>query len=93
MHLIKDENGNLIPHGNEHTHEHEHAHEHFAGTNKTLVLMQYMLDHNEHHAEELVQMANTLGESEAAVVVMNAVEQFKKGNEILAYAIKLMQNA
>ena len=25
MHLIKDENGNLIQHGHEHTHEHTHA--------------------------------------------------------------------
>ena len=24
MHLIKDENGNLIPHGHEHVHEHTH---------------------------------------------------------------------
>lgn len=115
MHLIKDENGNLIPHGNEHIHEHshehdhehahmhchghnhehthEHSHEHEAGANKTLVLMQYMLDHNEHHADELAQMANTLGENEAAAVVMEAVEEFKKGNEKLAQAIKLMQHA
>ena len=28
MHLIKDENGNLIPHGgHDHAHEHEHTHE------------------------------------------------------------------
>ena len=25
MHLIKDENGNLIQHGHEHTHQHTHA--------------------------------------------------------------------
>ena len=25
MHLIKDENGNLVQHGHEHTHEHTHA--------------------------------------------------------------------
>ena len=39
MHLIKDENGNLIQHGHEHTHEHTHAdgvthshtHSHHAG--------------------------------------------------------------
>ena len=90
MHLIKDENGNLIPHGNEHTHE--HSHDQAAGTNKTLVLMQYMLDHNEHHTDELAQMAKTLGENEAAAVVMEAVEEFIKGNEKLAQAIELMQN-
>lgn len=31
MHLIKDENGNLVPHGHEHTHPHEHGHEHGPG--------------------------------------------------------------
>lgn len=28
MHLIKDENGNLVPHGHEHPHPHEHEHPH-----------------------------------------------------------------
>ena len=39
MHLIKDENGNLVQHGHEHTHEHthtdgvthSHSHSHHAG--------------------------------------------------------------
>ena len=84
--------GSVHSHTHSHNHTHEHSHEQAAGANKTLVLMQYMLDHNEHHADELAQMANTLGENEAAVV-MEAVEEFKKGNEKLAQAIKLMQNA
>ena len=28
MHIIKDENGNVCPHGHEHSHEHGHAHTH-----------------------------------------------------------------
>ena len=28
MHLIQDENGNMVGHGHEHTHDHEHCHEH-----------------------------------------------------------------
>ena len=31
MHLIKDENGNLIQHGHEHVHEHTHEHTHADG--------------------------------------------------------------
>lgn len=94
MHLIKDENGNLVRHGHAHTHEHthadgvthSHAHEHSAGDdhnhehgescghshehcgscsggdckNETVALLTYMLQHNEHHAAELDQMAENL---------------------------------
>jgi len=35
MHILQDENGNLIPHGHEHEHGHEHDHEHH--------------DHEHHH--------------------------------------------
>lgn len=28
MHIVKDENGNLCPHGHEHTHAHTHSYEH-----------------------------------------------------------------
>ena len=93
MHLIKDENGNLIQHGHEHTHQHTHAdgvshthahthdgseghdHTHNEGQNcstdcggcqggdcknETVALLTYMLQHNEHHAAELDQMADNL---------------------------------
>ena len=93
MHLIKDENGNLVQHGHGHTHEHTHedgmthTHEHTHGEghdhghshtdhacdtahcgscsegdckNETLALLTYMLQHNEHHAQELDQMADNL---------------------------------
>lgn len=74
MHLVKDENGNLVPHGHEHTHEHEHeqCHEHshdhsHCGScsggdckNETVALLSYMLQHNEQHAAELDQMAENL---------------------------------
>ena len=92
MHLIKDENGNLVQHGHadshEHTHEHthedgvthSHTHSHAEGDshshthgdghcgscesgdckNETVALLTYMLQHNEHHAAELDQMADNL---------------------------------
>lgn len=51
MHLIKDENGNLIPHGHEHVHEHTHedghththAHTHEHGHEE---------EHHHHHAHD-----------------------------------------
>ena len=35
MHLIKDENGNLVQHGHEHTPEHSHEHTHADGVTHT----------------------------------------------------------
>ena len=95
MHLIKDENGNLVQHGHEHTPEHSHEHTHADGVThthshvhgdgehahshgdcgstdhcgsceggdckkETVALLTYMLQHNEHHAAELDQMADNL---------------------------------
>ena len=68
MHLIKDENGNPVQHGHEHEHSHStecqgHSHEHCGSCqdgncqNETVALLTYMLQHNEHHAQELDQMA------------------------------------
>ena len=108
MHLITDEHGNPIPHGaghehtheHSHTHSHEHTHEHGhthsheeKSQNKVLILMQYMLDHNIHHAEELAQMIDMLeaGKEDVAAAVMEAVEEFKKANEKLAKAVELLK--
>lgn len=52
MHLIKDENGNVIPHGSDHHHDHEHGHEHCGScnsdcqgncTDEVVALLNYML--------------------------------------------------
>ena len=67
MHLLKDENGNVIPHGDGPAHKHEHDHDHgceehacdgcSGGSdkckNESVALLNYMVDHNEHHAAEL----------------------------------------
>lgn len=130
MHLIKDENGNLIQHGHEHTHEHthsdgvthSHAHEHHAGQeevhnhshgdaacgghehcgscaggdckNETVALLTYMLQHNEHHAAELDQMAANLekmGLHAAAKTIKEGVADFQKGNMRLGLALTLVK--
>lgn len=136
MHLIKDENGNLVHHGHEHTHEHTHAdgvthshnhshegseghdhshdhahahdHDHCQGhshehcgscnggdcKNETLALLTYMLQHNEHHASELDQMAENLkkmGMDAAAKTIKEAVSDFQKGNMRLGLALTLVK--
>lgn len=131
MHLVKDENGNLVHHGHEHTHEHTHeggvthshthshengeAHDHphaescgceghdhdhcgsCAGgdcKNETVALLTYMLQHNEHHAAELDQMAANLekmGMDAAAKTIKEAVSDFQKGNMRLGLALTLVK--
>ena len=126
MHLIKDENGNLIHHGHEHSHEHTHengvkhththsheageSHEHFhdegcghthCGSweggdckNETVALLTYMLQHNEHHAAELDQMADNLqkmGMEAAAKTIKEGVSDFQKGHMRLGLALTLVK--
>ena len=131
MHLIKDENGNLVQHGHEHTHGHTHEHTHADGVthnhththeeggdhahtheggcqshdhcgscqggdckNESVALLTYMLQHNEHHAQELDQMADNLeklGLSASAKTIKEAVVDFQKGNMRLGLALTLVK--
>lgn len=128
MHLIKDENGNMVGHGHGHNHEHTHAdgtvhthehshdhgeahdhshgcgepgHEHHCGScsqgdckNETVALLTYMLQHNEHHAMELDQMAENLkklGMDAAAKSIKEGVSDFQKGNMRLSLALSLVK--
>ena len=55
-----------------------------------VVLLSYMLDHNEHHAAELDQMAENLqklGMDSAAKQIKDAVSDFQKGNLRLSLAL------
>lgn len=131
MHLIKDENGNLVQHGHEHSHGHTHEHTHADGVthshehthadgeahnhtheasgdcasghcgscssdckNETVALLTYMLQHNEHHAAELDQMAENLkklGMDAAAKTIREGVSDFQKGNMRLSLALSLVK--
>lgn len=103
MHLLKDENGNPIAHGgHEHCEEHGHCHEHdhscqeceHSHQEESVALLSYMLSHNEHHAQELDQMADNLeklGMSDAARQIKEAVSEFQKGNMRLSLALTLVK--
>lgn len=83
MHLVHDENGNLIPHS-----EHAHGEE---KSNKTQALLSYMLEHNQHHAEELEEVAKSLekdGFTEAAKEIQAGVKAFQEGNAHLKHALE-----
>ena len=105
MHLLKDENGNVIAHG-EHAHHHEeHSHDCGSGhecqscgdkncKDETVALLTYMLQHNEHHAAELDQMADNLlklGMDAAAKQIKEGVADSQKGNMRLSLALTLVK--
>ena len=79
--------------GEGHTHHHHgHSHTHIHDTGDTpideqLALMKYMVQHNEAHAEELVQLAMELdaaGKHSAYARIMDAVANYDVGNTTLA---------
>ena len=93
-------------HNHDHHHEHEHSHEHEHGhshehesraqeeckKDPTTALLTYMIDHNEHHAAEIVDMAADIeskGKAEAAAKMKEAVDEFNKGNALLREALEL----
>lgn len=86
-----------------HCHSHEgegHCHGCQSGeaapADKNAALLQYMLDHNTHHAAELDQMADKLmtdGHEKAAEQIRKAVDEFQKGNLYLGLALSLVKES
>lgn len=105
MHLLHDENGNPVPHGGHYEHSHEHSHSHDCGNgchehcegeckDENVALLTYMLQHNEHHAAELDEMADKLekaGLADAAKQIREGVSDFQKGNMRLSLALTLVK--
>lgn len=82
-------------HTHTHTHEHHHDHSHShaeapASKEEQLALLAYMLHHNEHHAEELHELAHGI-DGEASALIHEAVALFNQGNEKLAAALSLLK--
>ena len=82
-------------HDHEHSHEHEHAHghehSHHMPGEKTTAILQYMLDHNIHHAAELNDIAQQLS-GEARHQLLHAVESFDQANGYLSAALELVKD-
>lgn len=73
-----------------HPHTHDDAHTHFEGTTnlkETKALLSYMLHHNEHHAEELAALIDSLPKN-AQKKLLTAIGTFEAANvelqEVLA---------
>lgn len=78
-----------------HTHEHEHTHKHghtheVHSPEETVALLTYMVGHNQHHAEELHELAHSV-EGEAQQLLHEAVVELTLGNEKLAEALRILK--
>ncbi len=68
---------------------HEHAHG-GDGQNRDLTLLNYLYEHNEHHAMELTDLAEQLktsGKEVCAELICEAQKKFEEGNELLHKAL------
>ena len=71
---------------------HEHSH---GGGDRDAILLNYAHDHNGHHADELVSLAESLrekGKDAAAGKVEAAIEKFREGTELLHEALHLYED-
>lgn len=76
------------PHTHEHSHEHPNSHTHDGA--QALAVLQYMLDHNIHHAGELSDIARQFT-GEAQHQLLHAVESFDQANGYLSAALELIK--
>lgn len=89
------EHGHEHPHTHPHEHSHEHEHEQLhaeggAVSPETVAVLQYMLEHNVHHASELNDLAQQLT-GEARHQMLHAVEAFDQANGYLSAALELLK--
>lgn len=71
----------------EHTHDHHHDH---SSPEETLALLNYMLGHNRHHAQELHELAHGV-EGEAARLLHEAVDDLARSNDKLERALAVLK--
>ena len=79
----------MCEHHHDHDHDHPHDHGH-TGLEERVAMLTYMLGHNQHHAEELHELAHSM-EDEPAQLIHDAILDFNLGNEKLDEALKLLK--
>ena len=91
-------------HGHEHSHEHVHPHSHAHShdsdhcdakpVDERTALLAYMFSHNQHHAQELLDMAkqfHAVDKVHVAEIIEKAVGCFEEGNQYLKEALSLVE--
>ncbi len=74
--------------------EHHHTHENkITDREEMLALLEYMVKHNASHTEELLQLEEYIyaENEEACASLIRAVEEYKKGNQHLEEALRLIK--
>ncbi len=74
-----------------HHHHHDEEPKAFESVEQAVAVMSYMLEHNQHHAEELHELSHRLeamGKSEASYLLDDALDKYASGNAMLAAALE-----
>lgn len=87
-----------VVHSHPHTHDGDHAHTHShaseaeaSSADKTRALLGYMIDHNEHHAEELADLLDTLP-PQAKKQLTRAIGTFEAANVELRQVLEYLDD-
>lgn len=72
-----------------HIHSHEHNSAPASSPEEAVALLKYMLNHNQHHAEELHELAHCFNK-DAAEAIHAAVGKLQESNECMQQALKLL---
>lgn len=80
-------------HHHEHEHEHEHSHDHgdVSPAERVEALLGYMIEHNEHHAEEMAELVDSL-EGTARKRLLTAIGSFEAANVQLREVLELIKD-
>lgn len=77
---------------------HEHTHSHptteLTGVDEQLVMLEYMLTHNEHHMEEFINIMEALredGRDESADLLQEAIDMLEDADVKIADAVDLLR--
>lgn len=70
-------------------HDHHHEHSRASSPEETLALLNYMLGHNRHHAEELHELSHGVDNDAAQKLLHEAVELLNQSSDRLEEALKL----
>ena len=73
------------------THSHAHSHAAASSPEEALALLKYMLDHNRHHAEELLDLAHCFDEV-SGDLIHEAVDRLGESNDLIEQALSLISN-
>ena len=77
-------------HTHDHGHEHPHDHGDIPPAERTRALLAYMIEHNEHHAEELAELVDSL-DGAARKRLLEAIGSFEVANVQLREVLELVE--